>query len=328
MKEVWRPVVGFEGSYSISNLGNVWSLLSSKQMIPSNEVKPRVQLVRNGKRKQFFVSELVAVAFLDKTLEYGKFSCVHKDGNGSNNAAINIKASPYVISSRVNTMYTPKAENIYKISCFHESYFEKKYEDLKHSSEEEIDRLTKEIERLKDENSTLLRMFSDVGVKQCGSCKEIKIISEFSSCASENDGLNRECKSCYNSRMAAYVKRKRKKDTLFNLSFNIRQSISASLRKRGYTKKSKTHEILGCGFKELITHLNNNPYGFRYGNPGLDIDHIIPISTAKTKEDVIRLNHHTNLQLLPSSYNRHIKKDKKFNRHNFEEWARRRNLIV
>ena len=55
-----------------------------------------------------------------------------------------------------------------------------------------------------------------------------------------------------------------------------------------------------------------------YGNPddGIlelnktwDIDHIIPLSTDKTKEDIIRLNHYTNLQPLCSYTNRFIKRD-------------------
>ena len=45
-------------------------------------------------------------------------------------------------------------------------------------------------------------------------------------------------------------------------------------------------------------------------NKTWDIDHIIPISTAITEEDIIRLNHYTNLQPLCSYYNRNIKKDK------------------
>jgi hypothetical protein len=43
---------------------------------------------------------------------------------------------------------------------------------------------------------------------------------------------------------------------------------------------------------------------------GWDIDHIIPISTAETEEDLIRLNHFTNLQPLCSYINRVLKKDK------------------
>ena len=44
-------------------------------------------------------------------------------------------------------------------------------------------------------------------------------------------------------------------------------------------------------------------------NTAWDLDHIIPLSTAKTEEDVIRLNHYTNLQPLCSYTNRYNKKD-------------------
>jgi len=43
---------------------------------------------------------------------------------------------------------------------------------------------------------------------------------------------------------------------------------------------------------------------------GWDIDHIIPLSMAKTEEEIIKLCHHTNLQPLCSFTNRVIKKDK------------------
>ena len=45
-------------------------------------------------------------------------------------------------------------------------------------------------------------------------------------------------------------------------------------------------------------------------NYGWDIDHIIPLSSVKTEEDVIRLNHYTNLQPLCSFVNRVIKRDR------------------
>lgn len=45
-------------------------------------------------------------------------------------------------------------------------------------------------------------------------------------------------------------------------------------------------------------------------NYGWDIDHILPLSSAKTDEEVIKLNHYTNLQPLCSKVNRDIKSDK------------------
>lgn len=45
-------------------------------------------------------------------------------------------------------------------------------------------------------------------------------------------------------------------------------------------------------------------------NYGWDIDHIIPLSSANSEDDLYRLNHFTNLQPLCSKVNRDIKKDR------------------
>ena len=42
---------------------------------------------------------------------------------------------------------------------------------------------------------------------------------------------------------------------------------------------------------------------------GWDIDHKIPLASAETEDDIIRLNHFSNLQPLCSKVNRDIKKD-------------------
>jgi hypothetical protein len=62
-------------------------------------------------------------------------------------------------------------------------------------------------------------------------------------------------------------------------------------------------------FESWMTWDNYGKYNgeFRYG---WDIDHIIPISSVKNKEEIININHYTNLQPLCSKINREIKKDK------------------
>jgi len=45
-------------------------------------------------------------------------------------------------------------------------------------------------------------------------------------------------------------------------------------------------------------------------NTAWDIDHIIPTSTAKSEDELIKLNHYTNIQPLCSYTNRFIKKNK------------------
>ena len=111
--------------------------------------------------------------------------------------------------------------------------------------------------------------------------------------------------------------------TFFSV-MRIRSSISKSLR--GYSKNSKTSHILGCEYNEFLNYLNNNPYNFKYGDGGYDIDHIIPISSSDTEEEVFKLNHYTNFQLLPSDYNRYIKSDNEWDSNHFEKWLENNSL--
>ena len=111
-----------------------------------------------------------------------------------------------------------------------------------------------------------------------------------------------------------------KNDPFLKLTKNIRSLISKSFSRGGWKKNTKTQKILGCDFATLEQHLNDNLYGFMIGEDGLDIDHIIPLATTQTEEDVIRLNHYTNLQLLPSAYNQFIKSDKPWDEKHFENW--------
>lgn len=117
-----------------------------------------------------------------------------------------------------------------------------------------------------------------------------------------------------------YVKSKKDTSDLFRLIFNIRLMLHKSFKNSGYSKKTKTYEILGCSFEEFKLHLeskfeewmtweNKGLYNGDF-NYGWDIDHKIPLSSAETEEDIIRLNHYTNLQPLCSKINRDIKKDK------------------
>lgn len=122
-----------------------------------------------------------------------------------------------------------------------------------------------------------------------------------------------------NKNNTIYYKKRRETDPLFRFRTNLRTSIKTIFRKKGFTSKQTT-KILGCTFdyfKEQIESLwldwmNWDNYGLYNGteNYGWDIDHIIPISSAKTIEELIKLNHYTNLQPLCSKINRDVKKNK------------------
>jgi len=117
-----------------------------------------------------------------------------------------------------------------------------------------------------------------------------------------------------------YQQNRLKTDLIFNLSRSIRTRISKAISRQKFRKKSKTSDILGCSFSDFKIYIESKfEYWMSWENRGLyngefnhgwDLDHIIPISTAKNEEDIIRLNHYTNFQPLCSKVNRDIKINK------------------
>jgi hypothetical protein len=114
----------------------------------------------------------------------------------------------------------------------------------------------------------------------------------------------------------AWRKDKLNTDKKFALACNIRTLISISFKKKhGFTKKNKTEDILGCTIKFLIEYLltyypDNSLTHEDFGRYGYHIDHIIPVASAKTEEEVIKLNHYTNLR--PLWWKDNLKKSNKF----------------
>lgn len=114
-----------------------------------------------------------------------------------------------------------------------------------------------------------------------------------------------------------YYNEKMKTDELYKLKQIIRASIRHAIKRKNFTKKSKTIEILGCDWNQFKQYIESNfkswmtwdNYGLYNGTPdyGWDIDHIIPNSSGLTYDNVIKLNHYTNLQPLCSYINRDVK---------------------
>jgi len=110
-----------------------------------------------------------------------------------------------------------------------------------------------------------------------------------------------------------YEKERIKVDALYKFIKSIRSLIFISIKMRRYDKKSKTLTILGCTFDEFKNYIeskfeiwmNWSNYGKYTGeyNETWQLDHIIPISSAKNETDVLKLNHYTNFQPLCSKIN-------------------------
>lgn len=166
-----------------------------------------------------------------------------------------------------------------------------------------------------------------LGLKKCIKCNVEKEASNsfFSKSKKAYDGLHCVCKQCdsirlykkykqnpepakaarklyvANNKTKVYdaIKAWRNSTTQNKLAHKVRNLIRRSVKNRGYTKRSKTHEILGCDWEFFKTHIERQfVKGMDWEKMGseIHIDHITPIASATNEEELLALNHFTNLR--------------------------------
>lgn len=110
------------------------------------------------------------------------------------------------------------------------------------------------------------------------------------------------------------LNRKRRKKPEEKLKSQARCLLYHSFKRAKTEKCYKSKEILGCDINFFVKYLlqtYKDIYGEDWDNKQIvHIDHIIPLANANTEEEVIRLCHYTNLQLLKAEDNmkKHTKK--------------------
>ena len=111
-KEYWKPVVGYEGLYEVSNWGRVKSIRFGKERILKPGTCGRgylfVNLCKNGKVKLYYVHRLVAESFIPNPNNYPIIN--HKDENKTNNSVGNLEWCSY----RYNNTYGTRTEKCSK----------------------------------------------------------------------------------------------------------------------------------------------------------------------------------------------------------------------
>jgi|688.fasta_scaffold333115_2 hypothetical protein len=97
-----------------------------------------------------------------------------------------------------------------------------------------------------------------------------------------------------------YDKNRRNCDPLYRLRRNIRARIHNSITRMGYTKSSKTYEILGCSYEEFKVYIESQfVEGMSWDNRSeWHLDHKIPVSYGMDEMEIIALNHYSNFQPL------------------------------
>ena len=99
-----------------------------------------------------------------------------------------------------------------------------------------------------------------------------------------------------------YETEKRKNDSVYRITCSLRSRINIFIKSKKINKSNKTCELIGIPPIQLKEHLEKQftqeMSWDNYGFYGWHIDHIIPLSSAKTEEEVYKLCHYSNLQPL------------------------------
>ena len=110
-----------------------------------------------------------------------------------------------------------------------------------------------------------------------------------------------------------YLKNKKETDILFKLKCRLRTMTCQAFSRKSFNKNGKTFNILGADvdfMKEYIESKFVGSMSWENSNEW-QIDHIIPLSSAKDEEEMLLLCHHTNLQPLWTEDNQ--RKSDKYN---------------
>jgi hypothetical protein len=101
-----------------------------------------------------------------------------------------------------------------------------------------------------------------------------------------------------NRTQSVYKRNKRSLDPMFKLRSNVGTLIANSLSNHGYIKTSTTADILGCSIAEFKIYLESQfVQGMSWANRSeWHIDHIVPQAFARTEQELLLLNHYTNLR--------------------------------
>lgn len=115
------------------------------------------------------------------------------------------------------------------------------------------------------------------------------------------DTIKEKQRISYNEKnKSEQVKNRRKSDPIFKLKTYIGNRLRDYLKGKKYTKKSKIFDIVGCSPDELKEHIQSKFIeGMCWENHGeWHIDHVVPLASAKTEDEIYKLNHYSNLQPL------------------------------
>lgn len=117
----------------------------------------------------------------------------------------------------------------------------------------------------------------------------------------ENAEYSRKYRLQHPERISGLQKKyraRRKANPLYKLADQLRINLASHInKKRGYTKKTHTYEILGCEYEFFMLYLGERP------SEDAQLDHICPCAQAQNEEELLKLQHYSNFRWLTKQAN-------------------------
>lgn len=122
-------------------------------------------------------------------------------------------------------------------------------------------------------------------------------------CNKNEDLLCQKRKAYYErnkDKIFGYIYNRKAKDPQYKLKFTLRCRIYSALKSKSWRKGGATEQLVGADYDTVKKHIEVLfKEGMTWENHGeWHIDHIIPLASAKTEEEIKKLFHYTNLQPL------------------------------
>ena len=170
-------------------------------------------------------------------------------------------------------------------------------------------RILKKLKQQRIEVKKILHQSVIDNGKTCSVCNDIKPHTGFKEVKQYRDGFHKKCNDCAEKRKKELSKKYNRKkyerimnDPIAKSRKNARRMILSAFRYVGSKKNAKTYEIIGLNagkFEQWLRDVSD----VKPETHDVHIDHIIPISSAQSHDEVLALSHFSNLQWLAHDEN-------------------------
>ena len=193
----------------------------------------------------------------------------------------------------INKFYVRNTRNGHKVDSHCKECNAIQYKKYYEANKERLNKKRKKHHELNKENDKKWREKNKEQIKKYQKewyAKNKKLKLEYSK------EYNKKNKGRTNKRL----KERRENEPLFKLTNNLRRRTWGAFKSMDIKKNSRTYEIIGLEWEELKLYIETMfTDGMKWENYGeWHIDHIYPLSRAKSEEHLKELCHYSNLQPL------------------------------